>query len=87
MRGQLYMTDDIYLRALNLEPYDLQEGYTTLDLKVMWESEDSRWFGEVFINNCTDEDVITNQEVTDSGIYFANLNRPRSWGVVVGVRF
>ena len=87
VRGQLYMTDDIYLRALNLEPYDLQEGYTTLDVKVMWESEDSRWFGEIFINNCTDEDVITNQEVTDSGIYFANLNRPRSWGVVVGVRF
>jgi hypothetical protein len=53
----------------------------------MWESADSRWFGEAFINNLTNEDVITNQEVTDSGIYFANLNRPRSWGVVVGVRF
>ena len=87
MRGQLYISDDIYLRALNLEPYDHQEGYTTFDVKVMWESADSRWFGEAFINNITDETVITNQEVTDSGIYFANLNRPRSYGVVVGVRF
>ena len=87
VRGQLYISDDIYLRALNLEPYDHQEGYTTFDVKVMWKSADSRWFGEAFINNITDEAVITNQEVTDSGIYFANLNRPRSYGVVVGVRF
>jgi len=87
LRGQLYLSDDMYLRALNLEPYDHQKGYTTLDVKVMWKSADNRWFGEAFFNNLTDEDVITNQEVTDSGIYFANLNRPRSWGVVVGVRF
>ena len=53
----------------------------------MWESTDSHWFGEAFISNLTNEDVITNQEVTDSGIYFANLNRPRSWGVVLGYRF
>ena len=81
------MSDDIYLRALNLKPYDHQDGYTTLDVKVMWESTDSHWFGEAFISNLTNEDVITNQEVTDSGIYFANLNRPRSWGVVLGYRF
>ena len=87
LRGQLYISDDIYLRALNLKPYDHQDGYTTLDVKVMWESTDSHWFGEAFISNLTNEDVITNQEVTDSGIYFANLNRPRSWGVVLGYRF
>jgi len=87
LRGQLYTSDDIYLRALNLKPYDHQDGYSTLDVKVMWESKDSRWFGEAFINNLTNEHVITNQEVTDSGIYFANLNRPRSWGVVLGFRF
>ena len=87
VRAQTYITDDIYLRALNLDPFDLQDGYATWDAKLMWKSTDNRWFGEAFINNWSDEDVITNQEVTDSGIYFANLNRPRSWGVVVGVRF
>ena len=87
VRAQTYITDDIYLRALNLDPFDLQDGYATWDAKLMWKSADNRWFGEAFINNWSDEDVITNQEVTDSGIYFANLNRPRSWGVVVGVRF
>ncbi len=86
-RIQGYFTDDIYLRALNLRPYDVQEGYSTLDLKLMWQSPASRWYAEAFVNNVTDEDVITNQEVTDSGIYFANLNRPERWEVNLGVRF
>lgn len=86
-RAQGYITDDIYLRALNLDPYDVQNGYSTWDLKLMWRSPADRWHAEAFVNNMSDETVITNQEVTDSGIYFANLNRPKRWGVIVGMRF
>ncbi len=86
-RGQAYFSDDIYLRALNLDPFDIQDGYSTWDFKLMWESANEHWHAEAFISNISDEDVITNQEVTDSGIYFANLNRPKSWGFVLGYRF
>ncbi len=86
-RLQGYLTDDIYLRALNLDPFDLQDGYSTWDARLMWESPGKRWNAEVFYNNFSDEDVITNLEVTDSGIYFANLNSPAQWGIVFGVNF
>jgi len=86
-RAQGYFTDDIYLRALNLLPYDVQEDYSTWDLKLMWQSPQRHWYAEAFIYNVSDEDVINNLEVTDSGIYFANLNRPRRWGVVFGYRY
>ncbi len=46
-----------------------------------------RWHAEAFYYNVNDEDVINNQEVTDSGIYFANLNDPKRWGVVFGFRY
>lgn len=87
LRTQAYFSDDVYLRALNLSPYDIQDGYTTWDAKIMWNSPQEHWFAELFYNNISDEDVITNLEVTDSGIYFANLNLPRRWGAVFGVRF
>jgi iron complex outermembrane receptor protein len=86
-RVQGYFSDDVYLRALNLSPYDIQESYSTWDAKLMWRSPQDRWYAEAFYNNLGDEDVITNLEVTDSGIYFANLNRPQRWGIVVGVHF
>ena len=86
-RVQGYFTDDVYLRALNLDPYDIQDGYSTWDAKLMWQSPESRWYVEAFYYNFNDEDVINNQEVTDSGIYFANLNDPKRWGVVVGFRY
>ncbi len=86
-RVQGYFTDDIYLRALNLEPYDVQEDYTTWDAKLIWESPERHWRAEAFIYNFNDEDVINNQEVTDTGIYFANLNEPQRWGFVFGYRY
>ena len=86
-RVQGYFTDDIYLRALNLDPYDIQDNYSTWDLKLMWDSPDRHWHAEAFIYNINDEDVITNQEVTDSGIYFANANDPERWGFVFGYRY
>ena len=86
-RLQAYATADIYLRALNLEPFDVQDGYSTWDFKLMWESPNRQWHAEAFFNNISDEAVINNLEVTDSGIYFANLNAPQQWGVTVGVRF
>ncbi len=86
-RVQGYFTDDIYLRAPNLDPYDRQDSYSTWDAKLMWQSPESRWYVEAFYYNIDDEDVINNQEVTDSGIYFANLNDPKRWGVVVGFRY
>jgi iron complex outermembrane receptor protein len=86
-RVQSYLTDDIYLRALNLDPYDKQDGYSLVDAKLIWESANGNWHAEAFVNNIGDEDVISNQEVTDSGIYFANIKEPRVWGVVVGYQF
>ena len=75
------------MRALNLDPYDIQDNYSTWDVKLMWDSPDRHWHAEAFIYNINDEDVITNQEVTDSGIYFANANDPERWGFVFGYRY
>lgn len=86
-RVQGYFTDDVYLRALNLDPYDIQDSYSTWDAKLMWKSPEGNWHAEAHIYNMNDEDVIGNQEVTDSGIYFANLKQPRRWGIVVGYQF
>ncbi|MDG2071947.1 MAG: TonB-dependent receptor [Pseudomonadales bacterium] len=87
VRVQSYLTDDIYLRALNLDPYDKQDGYSIVDAKLIWESANGNWHAEAFVNNIGDEDVISNQEVTDSGIYFANIKEPSLWGVAVGYQF
>ena len=80
-------TDDVYLRPLNLKTFDVQESYAIWDAKLMWESESGSWWAEAFYNNLGDEDVISNLEVTDSGIYFANTNAPKLWGVTVGFRY
>ena len=86
-RIQGYFTDDIYLRALNLEPFDVQDGYSIWDAKLTWDSANGNWWAQAFINNFTDETVVNNLEVTDPGIYFANINNPKLWGVIVGYRF
>ena len=86
-RIQGYFTDDIYMRALNLEPYDVQDGYSIWDAKLTWDSVNGTWWAQAFINNFTDEEVVNNLEVTDSGIYFGNVNNPKLWGVIVGYNF
>ncbi|MFT5767591.1 MAG: iron complex outermembrane receptor protein [Halioglobus sp.] len=86
-RVQGYLTDDIYLRALNLDPYDKQDSYSTWDAKLIWNSVNGNWHAEAFVNNIGDKDVIGNQEVTDSGIYFANIKEPKIWGAMVGYKF
>lgn len=86
-RIQGYFTDDIYLRALNLEPFDVQGGHSIWDAKLTWNSAGGNWWAQAFINNFTDEAVVNNLEVTDSGIYFGNVNNPELWGVIVGYRY
>ncbi len=85
LRVDFSWVDDHYFRAFNLET-DKQSAYHRTDAKLMWESPDGQWYGELFVRNIEDEDVVGEMVIYGSG--FAD-NRgsiflpPRTCGVQI----
>lgn len=83
---QLSYFGESYLTEFS-QPLDRQKPYAKIDLRLFWESENESIFGEVFVQNLTDEAVLI------SGVYgpgqglFANYAAPRTYGARIGFRF
>lgn len=75
-------------RATNA-PYfwSVQPSYTTLDLALNWTSADGKWSARGFVNNATNEAILTSAAVFSRGRAFADYNTPRNMGVRVGYNF
>jgi iron complex outermembrane receptor protein len=57
-----------------------QGSYTTLDLFATWYSPSDRFSVQGFINNATDEDVITGSDSFSGARAVVDFNNPRQWG-------
>ncbi len=79
-------TDDYYLFYNNLSK-DVQDSYVKTDLSLSYQPVDDGWYVRGFVNNVTDELVCTAGDVgnVDAGFCFAN--KPRTYGVKVGIKF
>jgi iron complex outermembrane receptor protein len=73
-RADFYATDKYYFREFNT-PGDTQDGYSILNLSMLWESGNGRYSARLFANNATDTHYLTTM--------FANENlatRQFTWG-------
>ena len=85
-RVNTYYQDDVYLRVFNTDSAKA-DSHTKTNASLRFEATENTWFGEVGVNNIEDEDVLTNMEVTDSGIFLGSVNAPRTWFVRFGLDF
>jgi iron complex outermembrane receptor protein len=73
-RADLYATEKYYFREFNT-PGDTQDGFSILNLSMLWESVDGRYSARLFASNATDTHYLTTM--------FANENlatRQFTWG-------
>ena len=75
-------------RATN-EPFfwSVQPSYVTLDLSTMWNSQDGKYTVRGFVNNVTNETVLTNAVVFSRGRAMADYSAPRTAGVRLSYNF
>lgn len=88
-RIQIHASDEVFLRALNLEG-DRQEPYWLLDLRLSWLAVDGWLRVESFVHNVLDEDVVTTRIVgtaLQGAPITASFDRPRTAGVRIGMRW
>ncbi|GMG87945.1 TonB-dependent receptor [Biformimicrobium ophioploci] len=64
-----------------------QPSYTTLDLSMRWQSADGNYNVKAFVNNATDELIMTYTEVMSRGRAAADYKAPRHWGVRASYNF
>ena len=73
-RADFYATEKYYFREFNT-PGDTQDGYSILNLSMLWESVNGRYSARLFASNATDTHYLTTM--------FANENlatRQYTWG-------
>lgn len=60
---------------------DKQDSYTKLDIRLIYGSPDDKWRLEAFVENATEEDVVSYGVFGGSNAYFVNYLAPRTYGV------
>lgn len=69
------------------QPLDRQSSYTKTDLRLFWESDDSKFSAQFFITNLEDEAVLISGVYGPGSGLFANYSAPRTYGVRFGVNY
>ncbi|PLW81421.1 TonB-dependent receptor [Kineobactrum sediminis] len=64
-----------------------QDSYTTVDLTATWYSRDEKISVQAFVNNATEEDVITGSDTFSGNRAVVDYNNPRTWGVRMAYNF
>jgi iron complex outermembrane receptor protein len=64
-----------------------QDSYTTVDLSATWYSPSDGFSVQAFVNNATDEDVITGSDSYSGNRAVVDFNNPRVWGVRAAYNF
>ncbi len=76
----VYYSDDYKTTPVDYF-WSKQDSYTTVDLSVKWYSADDMFTVQAYVNNATDEDVITGTDSYSGARAVADFNDPRVWGI------
>lgn len=82
----LYAQTEEFLREFN-QPLDKQKGYAKLDGTLRYNAPDDRWYGELFVYNATDEDVLNQVSAQGVGLLFGGYGAPRTYGLRIGAKY
>ena len=66
---------------------DKQDSYTQTDIKLFWESNDSQWSGELYVQNLENEFPKTGGFLATNGYWITYGPEPRTFGARVTYRF
>lgn len=69
------------------QPLDRQSSYSKTDLRLFWESSDSRYNIQAFVTNLEDEAVLISGVYGPGSGLFANYSAPRTYGVRFGYTY
>lgn len=79
--------DEVYLDVAN-DPYNVQDAYGLFNFRFFWESPESRFYTQLFVENATNEfyasEAFTPEFFDRQGVIFG---KPRTYGAKFGVRF
>jgi iron complex outermembrane receptor protein len=64
-----------------------QDSYTTVDLSATWYSPSDTFSVQAFVNNASDEDVITGSDSYSGNRAVVDFNNPRLWGMRASYNF
>ena len=64
-----------------------QDAYTVLDANVTWFSADQSIAVRAFLNNATDEAILTESTVYSTSRAMVDYSAPRQWGIRMSYRF
>lgn len=64
-----------------------QDAYTKIDLSVRWQSDDGDWTANLWMNNATDETIITYTEILSRARVAQDYAAPKTYGLRVGYNF
>jgi iron complex outermembrane receptor protein len=82
----LYHQDEF--KTMNEEfAFAKEDGYTTIDMRVVWETPVENLSVKFYVNNLTDELYKVSQNVFSGGRIMADYGRQRIWGLRVGYNF
>ncbi|MEH6590537.1 MAG: TonB-dependent receptor [Halioglobus sp.] len=82
----IYYSDD-YRTFSAPYAWAVQDSYTTVDLSATWYSPSDAFSVQAFVNNATDEDVITGSDSYSGARAVVDFNNPRTWGVRAAYNF
>ena len=88
LQPNIYFTDSYFIQQ-DFDPFNEQESYINLDLRVALASSDGRWEVALLGKNLTDEKTLffANDLGSSSGSYLQSLNRPRSIAAQINFNF
>ena len=79
--------DDVYFKADNNPDY-VQDSHSIVNANVTWTSPEDKYLVSLYLDNITDEDVVSFAETADSsGAGFELLKRGSQWYVSAEMRF
>ncbi len=86
-RADLYMTTQYYFREFNT-PGDTQNGYSILNLSMVWDSPGGRYSVRLFANNATNTWYMTTMFGNENlAARQYNLGAPAQYGIALKARF
>ncbi len=67
--------------------WSTQDAYTTTDISATWYSPSDDFTVQAYINNASEEDVITGSDTFSGSRAVVDYNNPRTWGIRAAYKF
>jgi iron complex outermembrane receptor protein len=82
----IYWSDD-YSANDRHRPWEIQDSYVVIDLRLFWESVDQHWVAEAFVENVGDEEVLQRSVGFGGGATIEDYKDPSTWGLRLGYHY